>query len=289
VAKGFSVHVGLSFLDEKKHNGKFSAPGCDRAATQMKAIADKLHYTESVELIDRKATKKAVTDKIAELAGRLTADDILFITLAGHGIRHLATGVPDEKRDQAFLLFDDKLVDDEVYKLLASINVPARVMIVAEACFSGTLAQETGVVPETDTSGTMAAEAAVAAAQTDVAYRDALVRLQAESTASLQNLERFQVRAERFLVGREPIHANVLLLAAASDENVIPRPVNTRDGLPPFTSAIVQHWEAATDYHDLRRKIAGVVARTSRLAEPVLNETLVNGPSFLLNQPFRIA
>jgi hypothetical protein len=254
LAKGYGLHVGLSRVDEVVHGDPNNAPGCDRAAFAMRDLAERLGFTHTTLLVDEAASGAAFLKSMATIAHELDDGDILLLTLAGHGIRHVNSRDPDEPRDQAFLLFDSKLVDDTLYSLLRSIPVPARVVIVAEACYSGSIAT------------------VVAGAH----------------SAFVRESSRFMDRVNRFPGdGRPRITANVLLLAAAAETTIAIG--SLRPGTPPpFTEALLALVDESASYRDLHRRISDRAAGTSPFSIPVLNDNLVNRQAFVDERPFSI-
>jgi hypothetical protein len=267
---GYGLHIGLSRVSSLHHGGMEPAPGCDVAAARMRAAAEELGYRHTTLLIDQAATKAAFTESMRALASVLAPGDILLLTLAGHGVKHVDSGDPDERRDQAFLLFDHVLVDDALYDLLEKIPVAARVIIVAEACYSGSIA--TVVASPLSAGGAPRPR-----------------------TALLPNLSSFPGQAAGFTEhadtfpggGRAKISANVLLLAAAAETAPAPASVDP-EAPPPFTTALLSELGAATSYRDLHQRLTRLASGTSPFAQPVLNDNLVNDPLLLDERPFSI-
>jgi hypothetical protein len=251
MAKGLSLHIGLTEVDPKIHGSTMRAPGCDKVAFAMRDIARKQGFSGPEPLINGAATRLNFLEGAVALMQQLQDGDILFISVAGHGILHVAVGDKDENRDQALLLFDGKLADDTLHDALAAIPVKARVIVVAEACFSGSVLEAVGESAEL------------------AAWRDRAVN--------------FPIRPRGALI------ANVLLLAAASDSGVALGPVpSSPSSMPPFTEALVELWEHATSYEDLHGRMSERAAGPRPFTIPVLNQNLVNEPAFVQQRPFTI-
>ena len=251
MAKGLSLHVGLTAVDPKIHGSTMSAPGCDRVALAMRDLARAQGFTGPDPLIDGTATRQNFLDRADSLIRQLADGDILLISVAGHGILHVGVGDEDENRDQALLLFDAKLTDDALHDRLASIEVKARVIVVAEACFSGSFLEAVGSSIEMD------------------AWRIRAVNFPAKPRGGLS--------------------ANVLLLAAASDSGVAHGlDPSSRSSVPPFSEALLDLWQGAASYVDLHARISERAAGPRPFTTPVLNQNLVNDLAFVQQRPFTI-
>jgi len=131
MANGYSIHVAAH---KSQKIGASKAPGAELAAVAMHEIAVGLGYTESVLLVDTQATTQKFKDELQRLAGKLHAGDILFVSLAGTGKALAESTDCPHAHDQGVNLFDDLLVDDEIYCRLSKITVNARVIVVADVC-----------------------------------------------------------------------------------------------------------------------------------------------------------
>jgi hypothetical protein len=138
---GYSLHVGVSTFDPRKTTAP-PAFGSTRAAELMRDIAREQrlvqppHGADGV-LCNEQATFASVHGAFRWVCGRLAADDIFVLTIATHGRVRRDTGDGDEIRNQSFQLFDEELIDDEIYAWLSTIEHAARVLVVLDACYSG--------------------------------------------------------------------------------------------------------------------------------------------------------
>lgn len=137
-----SLHIGLNKVDPGHYEG-WSGPllACEFDAKDMSQLATSKSFTPT-QLLTKTATRKAVTDKIADAATKLSADGIFFITYSGHGGQ-----VPDKNsdepdgRDETWCLYDGQLLDDELYYAFGQFAAGVRILILSDSCHSGSMAK----------------------------------------------------------------------------------------------------------------------------------------------------
>ncbi|WP_437589706.1 caspase family protein [Sorangium sp. So ce1000] len=138
-ATGISLHLGLNFVDEGHYGSKLPLTGCHNDARDMQYIADEAGY-QSTLLLDESCTATRVLESVSDAARQLRTGDSFLITYAGHG-----TQVPDESddevdgNDEAWVLFDRLLLDDEIYVALAAFAPGVRVLVISDSCHSGSI------------------------------------------------------------------------------------------------------------------------------------------------------
>ena len=137
--RGFSVHIGVSSTNG--HAGPIgTAVGCDHAAEEMHALATRLGFSTSpLPLVNGRATHDAVIEAIEDACCKVGDKELLVITLAGHGRQLAGPGHGNEVHDQALVLYDEYLVDDEMYAALSKVQPTAQVVVVADGCFMGSI------------------------------------------------------------------------------------------------------------------------------------------------------
>lgn len=128
------------------------------------------------KLVDGRATKAAVKEAFAKhLLARATPGSVVVIAIASHGTQVLDQN-GDEKTDgldEAFVLHDSamkadgggppsQLIDDELNELITQLNRKTpHVVLIADACFSGTITRAAGsvrAVPASDRDRALAEE-----------------------------------------------------------------------------------------------------------------------------------
>jgi len=138
MSRAYSIHVGVSNSDG--HAGPLgTALGCDEAARQLSDVATRLGYVEPLLLTNGDAKYRKVRRSLEDLAGTVGKHELLLITLAGHGRELSGPGHGPDAHDQAIVLYDDYLVDDEIYDILSHIDRHANVVIIAEGCHTGSI------------------------------------------------------------------------------------------------------------------------------------------------------
>jgi hypothetical protein len=139
-AVGRSLHIGVNEIDPghyANYTGKLA--GCENDAQFMREVATFYKYGPITVLHGPKATAKAVLDEIETAAVALPAGSIFLLTFAGHGgqIRNADPREP-ELYDQTWALYDRQLSDDELYARWPLFNPGVRIVVVVDACHSGT-------------------------------------------------------------------------------------------------------------------------------------------------------
>ncbi len=127
-------------------------PKLNGAANDARDLAAALERLGAeVELIvDRDATRARVLDAFRRQAGRAGPGDLFVFTYAGHGLQEKEAIAGDEAdgldETIVFAGFDwaaeragERLRDNEIGELLATIDPEARTLIVIDSCHSGTM------------------------------------------------------------------------------------------------------------------------------------------------------
>jgi len=115
--------------------------GCINDARDWSA-ALKRHGFEVRELLDRKASGRAIREGISKLCGSAKAGDSLVVQFSGHG-----SYVPDtngdepDGTDEAICPFDvgtqGPITDDELFELYSERPRGAKLLVLSDSCFSG--------------------------------------------------------------------------------------------------------------------------------------------------------
>ena len=147
--KGFSLHIGLNAVDPKHYDGwGGELNGCENDAHVYETIARKAGF-EVRSLMTKQATHDAVLNSLKEYAGQLEKGDLFLLTYAGHG-----GTIPDINKDEddgydeTWCLYDQQLVDDELFKALKEFKEGVRILIFSDSCHSGTVARNPVIMKE---------------------------------------------------------------------------------------------------------------------------------------------
>ena len=233
---GRSLHVGINQVGPAFPNaGILTGPEND--AQSMRDLAHARGFV--TELIQgSSATSATVVASLLRAASISQPGDIFMFTFAGHGTGVFdPTSEEDDNQDEALLLFDALLFDDQLSaQIWPAFSNGVRVLMVADSCHSGTVA------------------AKIAAGE--IKDRTRLRQISAETSAAHLTAYRAFYRQLAIPVF-STIGASVLLLAACEDLETTP------DGDPhgAFTAALLQVVQDGQpkDYRDLISKIRQLV------------------------------
>ncbi len=145
MAKGYSLHLGLNFVDPKHYGGwDGELAACEFDANDMAAIAKAVGYAETTVLLTKEATSGRLIKEMLRLAqdpgGRATC---CFLTYSGHGGQIPDEGSDeDDKMDETWCLYERQLIDDETLRLLGQFKKGVRIVSLSDSCHSGTVLRE---------------------------------------------------------------------------------------------------------------------------------------------------
>ncbi len=144
--KALSLHIGIN-----KYNHKgVTIPDlfcCHNDVNDLEAIALNKGFI-TTKLLDEQATYSNITNTLEKFAKQLENGDIFWLTYSGHG-----TQIPDlssdesEKKDEAFVLYDRLFLDDEFNSYLAKFSEGVKIVVIVDACHSGTIHRGMKKVP----------------------------------------------------------------------------------------------------------------------------------------------
>lgn len=141
---GYSLHIGLNEVDPDFYSGwKGELVACENDAAAMRRIAGELGYQRSNVLLTAQATRKRVVAAIESAARAMKSGDIFLLTYSGHGGQSPdgADGDEADGIDETWCLYDDMLIDDELYVLWTQFPKDARIVLVSDSCHSGSVAR----------------------------------------------------------------------------------------------------------------------------------------------------
>jgi hypothetical protein len=259
--KGMSLHIGLSMVSEKHYGFLQKLPGAKRDAEDMQAMAKKNKFSTSL-LINEEATRAAVITKIADVAKKLEPGDFFMITYSGHGgqfiIKNYKDVNEDDGKDETWCLYDEQLIDDELYKLWTKFKKDVRIVVLSDSCHSGTITRGIQV--------------------------NKTIQQKLEDKILLDNIEKYSERKKNAATGK-PLKAQVLLLSACIDqEEALDLGFNGA-----FTTALKHCManETMKNYNDLLTKVRQNIKENKFFQTPSI-QLLGNNPGIFLNTPFVI-
>jgi metacaspase-1 len=140
--KGMSLHVGINRYDTvaygKSGRALRSLPNCHRDAEAKMRIAKHFGYNSAI-LINEHATPEKVLAGITDAANYLEHGDIFFLSFSGHGTRVPdRNGDEDDGYDEAWCLYNNILMDDELFEKWKEFRPGVRILVIVDSCHSGT-------------------------------------------------------------------------------------------------------------------------------------------------------
>jgi hypothetical protein len=134
-----AVIAGLTRVDPRKYNGwKGACPGCDVDAHTFAAACDGEGVPYAL-LLNEEATRDNIVAAAREAVRSLAPGGLLILYISGHGgQRPAAPGNETDGKDETLCLYDGRLVDDAVWRLLIQIPDGIRVWMITDTCNSGT-------------------------------------------------------------------------------------------------------------------------------------------------------
>ena len=137
--QGISLSIGVNQLDPAHYVGMSRQLFCcERDAQAMQYVADRSGLAPLPTLLGDRATFGAVLSSIAHASADLEDGDFFLITFAGHGAQVPdITGTERDGRNETWCLYDQELVDHQLFAATRSFRPGVRVLIVSDCCHSG--------------------------------------------------------------------------------------------------------------------------------------------------------
>ncbi|MEM7368725.1 MAG: S8 family serine peptidase [Bacteroidota bacterium] len=138
--KIYSLHIGVSYVDDKHYQHHVSTlPCCVIDAQMMYNLGELLQYDKKKLLLNESATVEEVKKTILEYSQDLSEGDLCIITYSGHG-SHLPDKNGDEVlgEDQTWCLYNRQLIDDELPYLWKEFKEGVNIFVLLDSCHSGT-------------------------------------------------------------------------------------------------------------------------------------------------------
>lgn len=240
-----SIHIAVNSGDPAHYLGLQPLSYAENDAHAMQRLAAKEGYDTRI-LLGTAATTCAVSNAISEAARKVGSDGILLITYSGHGseVRDQPSAHERKGWDQSWCLYNRMLIDDELFHLWGEFQPGARVVVVSDSCFSGTVIR----VGNAASSGGRPAQPGIRSGQ-----RLQARALQSKSAKRTIQANLTEYREVRRCLASKPERkpdASVILLAAAPDD----KRAFEVDGHGLFTFALLETWKNGTfagSYMDL--------------------------------------
>lgn len=280
--RGLALTIGINALDRQQYKGDFTDLRCaEFDAHDMAHMLTEARFASVISLIGLQATRQAVVDAIRALAAQAKSGDLVVVTYAGHGSQLPDfSGDEDDNADETWCLYDDQLVDDEIYELLGGFAPGVRVLLLSDSCHSGTVFRDVNgiVVPVGANEKPQVTRSLppLAAALTARAHAETFRQRQAELAGrgwALRN-------AKRLL----PVAASVRLIAGCTDAQLSFEDVANGH----FTAKLKQNWARGGFVGDYAAFVAAI-RRSMRADQTPQHETIgAADPIFDAQRPFEI-
>jgi hypothetical protein len=119
--------------------------GCINDANDWEAELTKRQFSV-VKLIDKKATKKAISAALGETIDKAVKGDSIVFTYSGHGSwQPDRNGDEEDGRDEGWCPHDlgsaGLLLDDEMYTIFGRLALGTKLVMLSDSCHSGSVAR----------------------------------------------------------------------------------------------------------------------------------------------------
>jgi len=294
MATGYSLHLGLNFVDPAHYGGwDGELRACEFDANDMAAIAKRLGYAEATVLLTREATSGRFVQEMLRLSKAAVPGDFLLLTYSGHGGQIPDEGSEeDDKYDETWCLYDRQVIDDEIYRLLGQFKAGVRILSLSDSCHSGSVLRERqragGPGPEDLTR-------VVARASRDMMPADAVPPeegTRARVAPIEVTMDAYNEHKDMYLAlqaataGAEdiPPAAGALLISGCQDAQVSLD--GSKNGL--FTANMKKVWKEGAFEGGYRRFHEMIVGRMPPTQTPNLFPVGAVTPEFLNQKPFTV-
>lgn len=263
--RAVSIHIGVN---EPSRRGDLRArlEDSETAAWRMAELACQAGYDSMLVLRGAAATLAAVHAALLNAAQLLEAGDTLLVTYSGHGNQVVdANGDDRSGFDQTWSLYDDELLDDDLYLSWRLFRPGVRIVVVSESCYGGGMDR-----------GEDEGEVSVVPRRWQVRYRGEPAWAQAAVD---------QAKVPHVIVPSRDsgdVKATVLLITATRD--------NERARGDVFTSSLLQIWNRGAfsgTYCDLYEQVKKEVQKENPLQEPQILMVGKPDPDFPRQPAFR--
>lgn len=146
---------GINEVDPAGYDGKWDGKlsFCEKDATLVADLTKAKGFATTL-LLTKEVTKQRMIDETRKAANTLSAGDLFLFYFSGHG-NTTADITGDEenrgnKRDETLCVYDNQILDDELYALWQQFRPGVRILVLTDACHSGSVLRgaEDDLVPK---------------------------------------------------------------------------------------------------------------------------------------------
>lgn len=137
MAKGYSLHIGVNYVNEAHYGTKGALNSPENDAEKMEKMARKFGYS-TTKLTTKDATREIILPTIQKIREKMEQGDIFFLTYSGHGcrIRNLGSDVEPDNADETWALYDGQWLDDEIWVTFSKFDESHRIIVFLDSCQS---------------------------------------------------------------------------------------------------------------------------------------------------------
>lgn len=143
-SKGYALMVGLRVIDVKMYKKRYSSiatagAGKDLEHMQQILLSSGFERQNIDTILDTHATRENVLEAVQRTARRLKPNDLFVLYFTGHG-----DSIPDisgdelDGYDEELVAYDKYILDDDLYKIWNTVHPSIRIVMIVDACHSGT-------------------------------------------------------------------------------------------------------------------------------------------------------
>jgi hypothetical protein len=140
-AKLCALLVGVEHVNYGKYN---VLRGCVNDVDKIECIINGLNedFIDNVEikiLLNENATKSNILKYISDKSKTLKTNDLFIFYFSGHGSQiQDVNGDEDDNMDETLVVYDKYIIDDELWDEWKKFSIGVRILMVSDACNSGT-------------------------------------------------------------------------------------------------------------------------------------------------------
>lgn len=137
--------VGVQRVDHDRYGDKYSEAATAGAKSDIDNIKYMLGKSEFDDkkisvLFTEQATRQRVLDSLKSIAEKAkNKNDLIIFYFTGHGDRLKdVNGDEADGKDEVLVCYDELLLDDDLNRIWVTINPKVRILMMVDACHSGT-------------------------------------------------------------------------------------------------------------------------------------------------------
>jgi len=269
---GYSLHIGLNYVDPNKYVGKhLPLQACINDANAMLEIAKNEGYQFSTKILNEQATRDNTLNKINEMSTLAQAGDIFFLTYSGHGGTIENDDPDDYFTDETWCLYDGELLDNEIFAAFKKFNKDVRIFVISDSCHSGTVVLS-GEINEEVQNG----------------FKEKSRPKEIGGLIRDENRDTYDNVFRQPQVDKKQIDADVLLLAGCQDDG---KSYEGLRGYGVLTENILQTWNDGSfqgDYTSFYRIVTNKIHNLNINQNPNLYMPGIENEVFMRQKPFSI-